>query len=72
MPDSVWCLRFFFEKLEKLLQKTKFNGEEAELRFARKLKSLGVDEELMNMGAKEGDVVRILDYECEYNERLNY
>ena len=60
------------EKLEKLLSKTKFNGEEAELRFARKLKNLGVDEELSKMGAKEGDTVRILDYEFEYEERLIY
>ena len=60
------------EKLEKLLSKTKFNGEEAELRFARKLKNLGVDEELAKMGAKEGDTVRILDYEFEYEERLIY
>ena len=60
------------EKLEKLLQKTKFNGEEAELRFARKLKNLGVDEELAKMGAKEGDTVKILDYEFEYEERLSY
>ncbi len=60
------------EKLEKLLSKTKFNGEEAELRFARKLKNLGVDEELSKMGAKEGDTVKILDYEFEYEERLIY
>ena len=60
------------EKLENLLRKTKFNGEEAELRFARKLKNLGVDEELSKMGAKEGDTVKILDYEFEYEERLSY
>ena len=60
------------EKLENLLRKTKFNGEEAELRFSRKLKNLGVDEELSKMGAKEGDTVKILDYEFEYEERLSY
>ncbi len=60
------------EKLELLLKRTKFNSEEAELRFARKLKNLGVDEELMHLGAKDGDTIRILDYEFEYNERLNY
>ncbi len=60
------------EKLELLLKRTKFNSEEAELRFARKLKNLGVDEELMKLGAKDGDTIRILDYEFEYNERLNY
>lgn len=68
--DHEWVISG--EKLEKLLQMTKFNGEEAELRFARKLKNLGIDEELTKMGAKEGDTVRILDYEFEYEERLNY
>lgn len=60
------------EKLETLLKKTKFNSDEAELRFARKLKNLGVDEELKNMGAKDKDIIKILDYEFEYSERLNY
>ena len=68
--DHTWVLSG--EKLELLLKKTKFNSEEAELRFARKLKNLGVDEELMKLGAKDGDTIRILDYEFEYNERLNY
>ena len=60
------------EKLETLLKRTKFNSEEAELRFARKLKNLGVDEELSALGAKDGDIIKILDYEFEYNERLDY
>lgn len=68
--DHTWVISG--EKLEKLLQMTKFNSEEAELRFARKLKNLGIDEDLTKMGAKEGDIVRILDYEFEYEERLNY
>lgn len=68
--DHTWVISG--EKLEKLLQMTKFNSSEAELRFARKLKNLGIDEELMKLGAKEGDTVKILDYEFEYEERLNY
>ena len=60
------------EKLETLFKKTKFNSDEAELRFARKLKNLGVDESLKEMGAKDGDTIRILNYEFEYSERLNY
>lgn len=68
--DHTWLIKG--EKLEKLLKMTKFNSEEAELRFARKLKNLGVDEELRKLGAKEGDKVIILDYEFEYEERLKY
>ena len=57
-------------ELEKLLKMTRFNSDEAALRFASKLKRLGVDDELRNLGAKHGDTVRILDHEFEYEERL--
>ena len=58
------------EKLEKLLRMTRFNSDESALRFAKKLKNLGVDDDLKSLGAKEGDIVRILDQEFEYEERL--
>ncbi len=57
-------------ELEKLLKMTKFNSDEAALRFASKLKHLGVDDELKELGAKHGDTVCILDQEFEYEERL--
>ena len=57
-------------ELEKLLKMTRFNSDEAALRFAKKLQRLGVDDELKAMGAKEGDIVCILDQEFEYEERL--
>lgn len=60
------------EKLELLLKMTRFNSDEAALRFARKLKSLGIDDELKSLGAKDGDIVKILDNEFKYSERLNY
>ena len=58
------------DELEKLLKMTRFNSDESALRFARKLKNLGVDDELKSLGAKEGDTVQILDQEFEYEERL--
>jgi GTP-binding protein len=58
------------DNLEKLLKMTRFNSDESALRFARKLKRLGVDDELKALGAKAGDTVRILDQEFEYEERL--
>ena len=58
------------EKLEKLLRMTRFNSDESALRFASKLKNLGVDDELKSLGAKTGDIVVILDKEFEYEERL--
>lgn len=57
------------ESLETLLKRTRFNSDEAALRFAKKLKNLGIDEELRNLGAKEGDIIRILDQEFEFDER---
>ena len=53
--------------VEKLLRMTRFTTEEAALRFASKLRKMGVDEKLREMGIQEGDTVRILDYEFEYS-----
>ena len=57
-------------ELEKLLKMTRFNSDEAALRFAKKLEKLGVDDELRNLGAKHGDIVCILDQEFEFEDRL--
>lgn len=57
------------EVIEKLFRMTKFNTDEAVLRFARKLMRLGVDDKLDSMGAKQGDIVKILDYEFEYRNK---
>lgn len=45
-----------------------FNTEEAISRFAKKLRTMGVDEELEKMNIQEGDIIRILDYEFEYTK----
>jgi len=58
------------KELEKLLKMTRFNSDEAALRFARKLERLGVDEELRSLGAKHGDIVCILNQEFEFEDRL--
>ena len=64
--NGVWVVRG--ENPEKLLRMTKFNTDESALRFATKLRKMGVDEELRKLGAKEGDIIRILDLEFEYKE----
>lgn len=56
------------EKIEKLLKMTKFNTDEAANRFANKLRKYGVDDKLRELGAIEGDTIRILDLEFEYKE----
>ncbi|HBA37432.1 MAG TPA: GTPase ObgE [Firmicutes bacterium] len=50
------------EKIEKLLKMTRIENDEAAHRFARKLRGMGVDEELERLGAKRGDEVKIMDY----------
>lgn len=64
--DNVWVIRG--EKVEKLLKMTKFNTDESALNFAFKLKKMGIDDKLRELGANEGDTVRILDFEFEYSE----
>ena len=54
------------KEIEKLFRMTKFNTDESIIRFAKKLTRMGVDEKLEEMGAKQGDIVKILDFEFEY------
>ncbi len=54
--------------VEKLFRMTNFNTEEAYERFSNKLRKLGIDEELINMGIKDGDTVKIFDFEFEWTK----
>ncbi len=45
---------------------TDFSREESVRRFARQLRSLGVDDALRARGAKDGDIVKLLNYEFEF------
>lgn len=54
------------EKIEKLFKMTDFSREESVRRFARQLRSLGVDDALRARGAKDGDIVKLLNYEFEF------
>ena len=38
------------------------------LRFAKKLRRMGIDAKLEEMGAKTGDQVRILDFYFDYKD----
>ncbi len=64
--NDVWILEG--DEIEKLFKMTRFTEDEAVLRFARKLKGMGVEDELERMGAKRGDEVQILDYIFEFKE----
>ncbi len=54
--------------IERLFKMTDFSRDESIRRFARQLRHLGVDDALRERGAKDGDTVRILDYEFEFVE----
>ena len=56
------------DKVEKIFKMMNFNTEEAISRFSKKLRNMGVDDELEKMGILEGDIVKILDYEFEYTK----
>ncbi len=58
--NGVWVLNG--DEIEKLFKMTKFTEDEAVVRFARKLKGMGVEDELERLGAQRGDEVQILDY----------
>lgn len=64
--DDVWVLKG--EKIEKLFKMTRFETEEGTMRFAKKLRKMGVDDELERLGAKKGDEVDILGYLFTFKE----
>ena len=64
--DNIWVIRGV--EVEKLFEMTRFTEEESVARFARKLKGMGIDEDLERMGAKRGDEVKIKEYIFEFKE----
>lgn len=64
--DDVYVVKG--EEIERIYKMTWFVTDEAFLRFSNKLRKLGIDDKLKEMGIKNGDTVKILDYEFEYRE----
>ncbi|MCP3030444.1 GTPase ObgE [Halobacillus sp. A1] len=62
--DGAYVL--YGEKIESVFRKTDFTRDQSINRFARQMRGMGVDEELRKRGAKNGDTVRLLDYEFEF------
>lgn len=58
--NNIWILSG--HDIETLFYMTRFDEDESVERFGRKLRSMGVEDELERMGAKRGDEVKILDY----------
>ncbi|MCK1975604.1 GTPase ObgE [Jeotgalicoccus huakuii] len=54
--------------IERLFMMTDFNREAAVRRFARQMRTMGIDDALRERGIKAGDIVRILGGEFEFVE----
>ncbi len=55
------------DRIERLAAMTNFESDEALARFERALERMGVEKRLSEMGAAEGDTVRIGPYEFTYS-----
>lgn len=56
------------DEIEKAFHATRFNSEEADQRFARKMRVLGVDEALREAGCQDGDKIILCNTEFEFVE----
>lgn len=52
--------------VKRIFDITDFTRDESVKLFGRRIRNLGVEEELRKLGVKHGDTVRILDYEFEF------
>lgn len=64
--DGLWVISG--KEVERIFKMTKFSSEEAVYRFSKKLRRMGIDEKLRELGAEEGDQVRILDFYFDYKD----
>lgn len=64
--NDIWVLSG--HDIETLFYMTRFDEDESVERFGRKLRGMGVEDELERRGAKRGDEVKILDYVFIFKE----
>lgn len=64
--DGTWVIQG--KEVERIFKMTKFSSDEAAYKFAKKLTKMGIDQKLEELGAEEGDQVRILDFYFDYRK----
>lgn len=64
IDEGYW--RLYGEKIEKLYAMTNMAHDESIARFARQLRTMGVDEALRQHGAQNGDIVDLAGYQFEF------
>lgn len=52
--------------LKKLFDMTDFSSQDGAKRFSRQIRSMGIDEDLRKLGVKNGDTVKIFEYQFEF------
>ena len=52
--------------IKKIFDRTDFTRDTSVRMFAKKLRDIGVDDRLRELGVQNGDLVRVLDYEFEF------
>ncbi len=60
------------ESIERFMSRVNLTSYDAVMRFARTMRKLGVDAELRRIGARDGDTVRVGDFEFEFFEGSDY
>ena len=56
------------EAVEKIMRRVNISDNESLYYFQKSLDNLGVNDKLKKMGIKEGDIVKIADYELEWED----
>lgn len=64
--DGTWVVSG--KEVERIFKMTKFSSDDAVNRFAKKLRKMGIDDKLVEMGAETGDCVRILDFYFDFRD----
>ena len=66
VEEGLWEIKG--NEVERIFKMTKFSSDEAVYRFAKKLRRMGIDDKLIEMGAVEGDQVRICDFYFDFKD----
>ncbi|MCG3204223.1 MAG: GTPase Obg [Elusimicrobia bacterium] len=69
-PEGLYCVKG--KKVERLVAMTNFKLPEAVVRTQNILKKIGVERELLSVGAKSGDGVKILDFEFDFKPEIGF
>ncbi|MEW9107935.1 MAG: GTPase ObgE [Cytobacillus gottheilii] len=64
--DSAGTFILEGDAVVKLFKMTDFSREESVRRFARQLRGMGIDDALREKGAKDGDTVKLMEFEFDF------